>query len=143
MTTSRVYSWDCCGCRIPRYHTRTHTHAHEPARRNTVRGCHKGQKLEARLLYLGCLLVAFDSCCGTSNQGYDKCSCAHHGLEAVVCRRRKFWTYVRKFTRNVRLLRSSYPIAGVSQTGLECHANNQETSTDRCCCTKLHCPVNT
>ena len=46
-------------------------------------------------------------------------------------RRQMFWTYVRKLTQNVRLIRSSYPMAGVSQTGLECHAKNKETSTDR------------
>ena len=36
--------------------TRTQAHAHEPARRrSTVRGCHKRKRLEARLLYRGCL----------------------------------------------------------------------------------------
>ena len=32
-------------------------------------------------------------------------------------RRRNFWTYLRKFTRNVRLILLSYPVAGVSQAG--------------------------
>ena len=34
-----------------------HTHAHEPTHRGTVRGCHIG-KLEARMLYRGCLATA-------------------------------------------------------------------------------------
>ena len=33
---------------------------------------------------------------------------------------------MRKFTQNVRLIRSPY-IAGVSETGLECHAKIEET----------------
>ena len=44
------------------------------------------------------------------------------------CRRRKVWTCVRKFTQNMRLIRS-YPIAGVGQTGLEflgCHAKRKK-----------------
>ena len=53
----------CCNPIVTNAHTQ-HKHAHEPMRRRTVCGCHRGT-LEARLLYRGC--QTFDGCRGTWN----------------------------------------------------------------------------
>ena len=37
------------------------------------------------------------------------------------------------------MVRSSHPIAGVSQTGLECHAQRENRSTDGCCWSAAFC----
>ena len=51
-------------------HTHARTLAREHTRKNTVRDCQR-EKLEARLLYRGCL-VAFDGCCGFSGTAAER-----------------------------------------------------------------------
>lgn len=77
----------------------------------------------------------------TAYQGYTWCSSAwcakawcapRRGTRRAARGENCRHPYARKSTQNVHIIRSPHPIAGTIQTGLECHANNKETSADRC-----------